>query len=68
MREDFNIGDLVTYAKDDIMWSTTPYKFGVVTDKAHYSIEKNNFYDLEIYWSDGERSWTVTEGLIKIKT
>ena len=64
----YDIGDLVTSAKDDIMWSTTPYKFGVVIDKAHYSIEKNNFYDLEIYWSDGERSWTVIEGLIKLET
>ena len=68
MEDDFNIGDLVTYAENDIMWSTSSYKFGVVVDKARYSIDKNNFYDLEIYWSDGERSWTVAEGLIKIET
>lgn len=68
MEDDFNIGDLVTYAENDIMWSTISYKFGVVVDKARYSIDKNNFYDLEIYWSDGERSWTVVEGLIKIET
>jgi hypothetical protein len=63
----FNIGDLVTYAKDDIMWTTTPYKFGVIVDKAYYTIDKMDFYDVEIYWSDGVRSWTITEGLVKVE-
>ena len=68
MEDNFNIGDLVTYADNDIMRSVTYCRFGVIVDKAKYSINNTVFDDLrlEIYWNNGERSWTTREGLIKL--